>query len=118
MRARIQAAGWTWRSTAVAAGLVTVIGATGIRAIAQARGGSTPAAPAAQTTRPAGATAQKIDEDYTKRILDNTPDKRILTELSITCRCRPTESAVAAQVLRLRPRRERRSRTTRTSCGI
>jgi hypothetical protein len=25
--------------------------------------------------------AQRIDEEYTKRILDNTPDKRILTEL-------------------------------------
>src|SRR3954470_5651910 len=24
---------------------------------------------------------QKVDEDYTKRIIDNTPDKRILTEL-------------------------------------
>jgi len=36
---------------------------------------------AGQQGRPAGAPAQKIDEDYTKRILDNTPDKRILTEL-------------------------------------
>jgi len=31
--------------------------------------------------RPAAAPVQKNDEDYTKRILDNTPDKRILTEL-------------------------------------
>ena len=30
---------------------------------------------------PAAASAQKNDADYTKRILDNTPDKRILTEL-------------------------------------
>ena len=29
----------------------------------------------------AAAPAQKIDEEYTKKIVDNTPDKRILTEL-------------------------------------
>ena len=35
---------------------------------------------ARQAARPAAA-AQQVDQDYTKRILDNTPDKRILTEL-------------------------------------
>lgn len=41
------------------------------------------AAPAAQRSRTAAAPAQvqKNDEEYTKRILDATPDKRILTEL-------------------------------------
>jgi len=39
------------------------------------------ALPAGQQARPAAAQAQKNDDDYTKRILDNTPDKRILTEL-------------------------------------
>jgi hypothetical protein len=34
-----------------------------------------------QPARPAGARAQPIDQEYTKRILDATPDKRILTEL-------------------------------------
>jgi hypothetical protein len=36
---------------------------------------------AAPQGRPAAAPVQKDDADYTKRILDNTPDKRILTEL-------------------------------------
>ena len=38
---------------------------------------------AAKQARPAAAQAQapKNDDEYTKRILDNTPDKRILTEL-------------------------------------
>ena len=36
---------------------------------------------AGQQGKPAGAPAQKNDEEYAKRILDNTPDKRILTEL-------------------------------------
>ena len=37
---------------------------------------------ARQGARPApAAAAQKIDDDYTKRIIDQTPDKRILTEL-------------------------------------
>jgi len=39
------------------------------------------ASQAGQKRRPAAPQAQTIDEDYTKRILDNTPDKRILTEL-------------------------------------
>jgi hypothetical protein len=34
-----------------------------------------------QNSRPTGAPTQKIDQEYTKRILDATPDKRILTEL-------------------------------------
>src|SRR5512140_2973293 len=34
-----------------------------------------------QNARPAGTPSQKIDQEYTKRILDATPDKRILTEL-------------------------------------
>ena len=32
-------------------------------------------------TKPAATTAQKIDDEYTKKIVDQTPDKRILTEL-------------------------------------
>jgi len=36
---------------------------------------------AGQKGRPAMTQPQQLDEDYTKRILDNTPDKRILTEL-------------------------------------
>jgi len=36
---------------------------------------------AAPQGRPAAAPVQKDDAEYTKRILDNTPDKRILTEL-------------------------------------
>jgi len=36
---------------------------------------------AGQQARPAAAPAQKNDAEYAKRILDNTPDKRILTEL-------------------------------------
>ena len=36
---------------------------------------------ARQTARPSPAAAQKIDEAYTKKIIDGTPDKRILTEL-------------------------------------
>jgi hypothetical protein len=34
-----------------------------------------------QKSDPSAAQAQKVDEEYTKRILDSTPDKRILTEL-------------------------------------
>lgn len=36
---------------------------------------------AGQKGRPAGTRTQPIDQEYTKRILDATPDKRILTEL-------------------------------------
>src|SRR5262245_4100676 len=36
---------------------------------------------ARQTSRPAATPAQKIDDAYTKKILEITPDKRILTEL-------------------------------------
>ena len=36
---------------------------------------------AGQKTAPASRGAQAIDQEYTKRILDTTPDKRILTEL-------------------------------------
>ncbi|MCX6538443.1 MAG: M14 family zinc carboxypeptidase [Acidobacteria bacterium] len=36
---------------------------------------------AAPQGRPGASPVQKNDDDYTKRILDNTPDKRILTEL-------------------------------------
>jgi hypothetical protein len=36
---------------------------------------------AGQQGRPAGARSQQIDQEYTKRILEATPDKRILTEL-------------------------------------
>ena len=36
---------------------------------------------AGQKTAPAGRGAQALDQEYTKRILDATPDKRILTEL-------------------------------------
>src|SRR5262245_20015149 len=36
---------------------------------------------ALQTGKPAGTPAQKLDDTYTKKILDGTPDKRILTEL-------------------------------------
>jgi hypothetical protein len=36
---------------------------------------------AGQKSRPSGIRAQPIDQEYTKRILDATPDKRILTEL-------------------------------------
>ncbi|MGE5360229.1 MAG: M14 family zinc carboxypeptidase [Bacteroidales bacterium] len=35
----------------------------------------------AASSRPAAAPTQKVDQEYTKRILDATPDKRILTEL-------------------------------------
>jgi hypothetical protein len=38
-------------------------------------------APSARQVARTPAPAQQIDQDYTKRILDNTPDKRILTEL-------------------------------------
>ena len=50
-----------------------------------------------------GATAQKNDDEYTKRILDNTPDKRILTEL-VDHMPRLGHGAVAAEVPRLRAR--------------
>src|SRR5215467_7438760 len=36
---------------------------------------------ARQTSRPPAGPSQKIDDAYTKKILDGTPDKRILTEL-------------------------------------
>src|SRR6476659_5286339 len=59
------------------AGVMTalVFGATALTAY-QAK----PAVPTAPAKAPAS-TGQKIDADYTKRIIDNTPDKRILTEL-------------------------------------
>src|SRR5262245_9671804 len=36
---------------------------------------------AQQTSKPAATPVQKTDDVYTKKILDGTPDKRILTEL-------------------------------------
>ena len=34
-----------------------------------------------EQTKPAAGPAQKMDEEYTKKIVDNTPDKRILIDL-------------------------------------
>jgi hypothetical protein len=59
-------------------------GAVGL-AIAFAFGATTLAEtsglPQQRSTKPPAAKAQRIDQDYTKRIVDQTPDKRILTEL-------------------------------------
>src|SRR5690349_3110290 len=44
-------------------------------------GGVTQAQQTAARPPAAAPSAQKVDADYTKRIIDNTPDKRILTEL-------------------------------------
>ena len=53
------------------------------------------------------ATPQKLDEDYGARIKKATPDTRILTELVDHMPLSADQGAVAAEVPRLRARRER-----------
>ena len=67
MKARVRTVQRFTRPLAVAIGLAVTVGITVPRAF---EGQSKAAAP-----------AQKIDDEYTKKIVDNTPDKRILTEL-------------------------------------
>ena len=57
------------------------IGVSAALAVAFAMAFGVKALTARDQARPATPATQAIDEEYTKRILDNTPDKRILTEL-------------------------------------
>jgi Zinc carboxypeptidase len=67
MKARIQTVRRLAKPLVIAAAMIGMVGITVPRVL---EGQAKPAA-----------AAQKIDEDYTKRIVEQTPDKRILTEL-------------------------------------
>ena len=67
MKARVRTVHRFTRPLAVAIGLAVTVGITSPRAF--------------EGQNKAAAPAQKMDDEYTKKIVDNTPDKRILTEL-------------------------------------
>ena len=67
MNARIRTVQRFMRPLAVAIGLAVTVGITSPRAF--------------EGQNKAAAPAQKMDDEYTKKIVDGTPDKRILTEL-------------------------------------
>ena len=67
MKARIRTVQRFTRPLAVAIGLAVTVGITSPRAF--------------EGQNKAAAPAQKMDDEYTKKIVDSTPDKRILTEL-------------------------------------
>src|SRR5476649_2090315 len=71
MKAPIQRAGNVWRLSAI---LICVIAA----AIAAPKAIHGQALAPSLTTKTG---TQPVDQEYTKKILENTPDKRILTEL-------------------------------------
>ena len=62
-------------------GLRRVLGAAAVLSVAGIVGLATSIPLAGQQGGAPAPAAQKIDAEYTKRIIDNTPDKRILTEL-------------------------------------
>ena len=69
---------------------------------------------ARQTAKTAAPVAQKIDDVYTRKILESTPDARILTELVDRCR-RSIEGAVAASSQCIRKTTASRTRTSSVS---
>src|SRR6478752_6292628 len=69
MKARVtQATGWRGALVLATTAAIVTAGVAFTRA-------------AGEQTKGAAAPAQKLDEAYTKKIVDNTPDKRILTDL-------------------------------------
>ena len=93
-----------WRravGTSVCVGMAVVSLGAGVRQAAR------------PVTAPVARAAQKIDEEYTKKIVDNTPDKRILTELVDHMPLPVDQGAVAAEVPRLHSRRERQADLSR-----